>query len=648
MERSKGLPKGLVASAFALAAILAWLTFIGRGSEEVPTPVKTQPIPPNLENKEAPMLQELVASGALPPLSERLPKNPAVVVPAEQPGRYGGVWRRYAMGQDANAMGRLIYEPALRWSGDGRTIEPNLCWKYEVSRDSRVFTFWMREGVRWSDGEYLTTEDVRFWWEDFVINKDVNPVAPIWMQIQGELPDFQVLGPYKYRFVFPISYGLFLERAAWQGRMWMPKHYLKQFHINYRNRDELERLARDAGFNAWHQLFTDKALWRSNPEVPMINAWVIKNSWSSHHRIFERNPYYWKVDTEGRQLPYIDRVTHDNVQDRAALLFKLMSGDVLLQSRHVGFKDLPLFDDAIRKGKVRIIEWTESGNSGISILFNQSYTGKDLFAGNLMREKNFRWAVSYALPRREISELFLFGLGTPAQAAPIEQSPYYQYGRKYAETAIEYDLVKANWLLDELGLAPRDQEGYRLRPDGEPVAVTIDHGASTEWTQMAEYFSQRCLGSIGIKGILKPSTGLRGYTGKPQLILGGGIGRNMQLLIQPFEYIPFHRYCAWASQYGLWYLTNGARGWTPPEPLRRVLEIYDRIKTCPDQEERYRLMGQIIDLHADNLWMISSLKGIPVPVVVSPRSGNVPEDLVSSWLFFTPSNAHPEQFYLKW
>ena len=227
MERSKGLPKGLLASAFALAAILAWLTFIGRGSEEVPTPVKTQPIPPNLENREAPMLQELVAFGALPPLSQRLPKNPAVVVPAEQPGRYGGVWRRYAMGQDANAMGRLIYEPALRWSGDGRTIEPNLCWKYEVSEDSRVFTFWMREGVRWSDGEYLTTEDVRFWWEDFVINKDVNPVAPIWMQIQGELPDFQVLGPYKYRFVFPISYGLFLERAAWQGRMWMPKHYLE-------------------------------------------------------------------------------------------------------------------------------------------------------------------------------------------------------------------------------------------------------------------------------------------------------------------------------------------------------------------------------------------------------------------------------------
>ena len=338
--------------------------------------VEPLPIPPNLERKEAPVFEKLVESGALPPLPERLPKNPAVVVPADRPGRYGGVWRRYAMGQDSNAMGRLIYEPALRWSGGGRRIEPNLCWKFEVSEDSRVFTFWMREGVRWSDGHPMTTEDVRFWWEDFFLNKDLNPVAPIWMQIRGELPDFQVLGPYKYRFVFPISYGLFLERAAWQGRMWMPMHYLEQFHVNYRNRDELESLAREAGFNSWHQLFMDKAMWRSNPEVPMINAWVIKNSWSSHHRIFERNPYYWKVDTEGRQLPYIDRVTHDNVQDRAALLFKLMSGDVLLQSRHVGFKDLPLFDDAIKKGRVRIIEWTESGNSGISILFNQELHGQ--------------------------------------------------------------------------------------------------------------------------------------------------------------------------------------------------------------------------------------------------------------------------------
>jgi peptide/nickel transport system substrate-binding protein len=428
----------------------------------------------------------------------------------------------------------------------------------------------------------------------------------------------------------------------------MPKHYLKQFHANYRDVNELTAEAKKAGFNAWNQLYIDKARWHSNHEVPMESAWMPKNSWSSPHRIFERNPYYWKVDTHGRQLPYIDRVTHDNIQDRATLLFRLMSGDVLMQTRHVSFKDLPLFDNAIKKDKVKMLEWRADGNLSPYVVFNQCYMGKDAFIGDLLREKRFRFALSYALPRKEISELFFFGMGTPAQNAPIEGSPYYEYGRKYAETAIDYDLDHANRLLDELGLAARDSDGYRLRPDGKPLALTVDHRATTENAQMAEYFTQRCLKPLGIKGVLKPSTGSRLATGKHQLVFSESAGGNTQLLISPGLYIPDSIYNNWGGQYGLWVQAKGARGWKPTGDIARILEIYDEIQTCPVQEKRYELMGQIIDLHAENLWSISSVEGIPVPVVVSPRSGNVPENIVASWYFYTPSNAHPEQFYLKW
>ena len=92
------------------------------------------------------MLEQLVAAGELPPLSERLPRNPAVVEPVDRLGRYGGVWHRYAIGNDSAGMSRINYDPALRWSPDGLDIQPNMCWKYKVSEDHRVFTFWLREG----------------------------------------------------------------------------------------------------------------------------------------------------------------------------------------------------------------------------------------------------------------------------------------------------------------------------------------------------------------------------------------------------------------------------------------------------------------------------------------------------------------------
>jgi peptide/nickel transport system substrate-binding protein len=132
------------------------------------------------------------------------------------------------------------------------------------------------------------------------------------------------------------------------------------------------------------------------------------------------------------------------------------------------------------------------------------------------------------------------------------------------------------------------------------------------------------------------------------LILSEGFDRNMQLLIQPYHYIPYWRYLTWATQYGLWYESNGRSGWKPPESIARIQEIYDKIKLSADVQERHELMGQILDIHAENLWIIGGLSELPEPVIVSPRAGNIPKEVVTDWLFMSPGNAHPEQFYVKW
>ena len=592
------------------------------------------------------MLGKLVSEGKLPPLEERLPRNPAVVEPVNEPGRYGGVWRRHTIGADRAGMSRLIYDPAMRWSADGTEIKPNLCWKYGVSDDHRVFTFFLREGVRWSDGHPMTSEDVRFWLEDFILNPELNPLVPTWMQIQGQAPKIDIQGPYRFRFVFPQPYGLFLERAAWQGEMWMPRHHLEQFHVKYVPKAELAAKVEAAGFDTWYQLFLDKARWWSNHELPMITAWVIKSDWNRQHKVFERNPYYWKVDTKGRQLPYIDRVTHETFQNRETLVLNFVGGDILVQMRYVLPNDLPLFEAPIRDWTMEIYNWIATGGQALGIQLNQSYTGNDAFAREFLREKKFRWALSYALNREEISELFHFGRGKPRQPGPLEQSPYFEYGQRYVHTALEYDLAKANRLLDELGLTRRGPRGFRLRPDSKPVALTIDHSPTYETSQKAEYISQKCLSPLGIKGILKPFTGQRGYAGLAMILLGGS-GGSMQELISP-SFIPTFRHLYWATQYGLWYESNGRQGWKPPGDIARMHEIYDRIKPCPDRHERYAMMGEIWEIHAENLWVIGSLGGLPQVVLVHRRAGNVPRYVVADWVLKTPGNAHPEQFYCKW
>lgn len=242
--------------------------------------------------------------------------------------------------------------------------------------------------------------------------------------------------------------------------------------------------------------------------------------------------------------------------------------------------------------------------------------------------------------------MFYFGLGEPSQPAPIKESPYYEYVKKFAESGLEYDPEKANRLLDEPGLAQRDADGYRLHPDGKPLAPHLNYRHTPKWAQIVEFLSNACFVPLGIKGILKPNTGSGSRL--HMLNIERGNDRGMQVLIAPTGYIPYIRTHQWASQYGLWYESHGKRGWRPTGDIARVLELYDQIKVCPDKHKRYELTGRIFDLHAENLWMIGTLARLPEPLIVSPRAGNVPRHLVSDWLFMTPGNAHPEQFYCRW
>ncbi|HPC77171.1 MAG TPA: ABC transporter substrate-binding protein, partial [bacterium] len=425
--------------------------------------------------QEAPQLTELVKSGKILPVKERLPKEPLVIVPVEEVGRYGGTWRRAAIGiADASIIEtKLTAEGLVRTNPDGSKIVPNLAKRWEISRDGRVYTFYLREGLRWSDGEPFTADDITFWFNDIISNKELTPITPAWLTTAGKPVSVEKVDKYVVRFTFQQPNGVFLWQLSYDGiynKPFAPAHYLKQFHPSYVSKEELEKKAKEAGFNFWYQLFSNKNSWQ-NTEKPTINAWMVSRI-TSTQVICERNPYYWKVDTAGNQLPYIDKIVMDIVQDAEILNMRATAGELDMQERHIYLSNYTLFMENREKGNYRVLKWTTASGADPMLYVNQ--TVQDPVLRKIFQDVRFRQALSLAINREEINKLFYFGLGKPRQASLISQSPYYD--PEWEKAYVEYDLERANKLLDEMGLK-KGPDGFRLRPDGKTLAITLEFTA---------------------------------------------------------------------------------------------------------------------------------------------------------------------------
>ncbi len=255
-----------------------------------------------------------------------------VITPLERVGKYGGTWRMGLLGgQDTALLVRTIdYEHLLRWDPEWNQIIPNVAESFEASEDAKTFTFKLRDGMKWSDGQPYTADDLTFYVEDISKNKELTAN-------RGENPpDIQKIDQYTVKITFQQPNGLYLQRNCTPaGDEWTryPAHYLKKFHAKYQDKETLQRLISEANAKDWVELFRLKGMgipgtpydarWQ-NPELPTVNAWRITEPYGGNAQrvVAERNPFYWKVDTEGNQLPYIDRATFMVAQDKETLVLK--------------------------------------------------------------------------------------------------------------------------------------------------------------------------------------------------------------------------------------------------------------------------------------------------------------------------------------
>jgi len=407
--------------------------------------------------KESPMLAEKVTAGELPPVAERLPVSPKVITPFKEVGTYGGSMRVGFTGSNPG-WGGLWYiagwENLVSWSPDFSGIVPNIAESWEISEDVREYTFHLREGLKWSDGVPFTADDILFYIEDVLFNEELSIGGPVadWLPREGaEQLVVEKIDDYTVKFTFANPYGVFLYNIAqWNGRhlTWFPKHYLSQFHADY-NENVADLVAAEEGVEDWVGLFNKKASgptddtnnYFNNLDRPLLFPWVPSSILGSNPQMtMTRNPYYWKVDTEGNQLPYVDEIIGITYQDSEARTLAMISGDLDYIKDPAGGDRILFFDAADAGAPLKFSAPTSDGANTNSIHFNRNTPDAGL--AEIFANKDFRIGMSYAINRPEIIEIVYFGQGTPAQIGPLESSPL--YNEQLVNQYIEYDVEQAN------------------------------------------------------------------------------------------------------------------------------------------------------------------------------------------------------------
>jgi peptide/nickel transport system substrate-binding protein len=615
------------------------------------------------EYNEAPMLAEMVTAGELPPVDERLPEDVQVVTPVDGVGQYGGTWFEVTWDAQVPNIKMILYDPPVRWKPDYSGYEPGLFKAWEWSEDGMQVTYQLRKGVKWSDGEPFTTDDLRFWWEDLATNEDYKVIQVPWWGFNSDGSPMEVTFPDEFTMVMKWDKPQWitpyiLAQGFWEWEPLMkPRHYLEQFHPNYTEGTDYDKLE-----------LMDK--WWENPDYPVLFAWKTESYTPAERAVYVRNPYYWKVDTEGNQLPYIDRLDVAIIADENVRLLEAAAGKYNATFRATtNPTDIPvLLEQAEAKGFEVRTGWVNGAGGWPCWLINQDYPGTlenptdvDLEIGQVLRDKNFRKGISHAMNRERLIDVAWGGIGTPQQSTISPQAWHFasEEGRKvfeeWQQADASYDPDLANQMLDEAGLIDKDGDGLRDLPSGAPFELILD---LTDWggvrvsEDATESFAAD-LEAVGIKTVIKSVIG----TPEQQLRQDEGLymlrnchASEVDIWTYPDWIFPLRNNRAWPME-GLWRQTGGKEGWEPEagSAAARLQEIYDRGLAEPDINKRHELVWEAIRVHIEEgPFTLGAAGDQPMPVVIANNFCNVPETgVLGPWAPGSPGNKHPEQFWIN-
>ncbi|MYC06612.1 MAG: ABC transporter substrate-binding protein [Chloroflexi bacterium] len=643
-------------TALTLLAVILAMTLLFLASSNPPTASAQQPQTTPSAYGESPDLAAKVAAGELPPVWERLPSEPMVIPTLEDGiGKYGGTLRRFYLGPaDGCNFFRLSRASLVRYSQDGFSLIPSVARWWEVSDDGREWTFFLREGMKWSDGDDFTADDFVYQYEDVILNEELNPNPPFFLKIGAEVGSIHKVDDTTVMFKFPVPNFLFLEIVAQADEAcygstknvpWAPSHYMKQFHAKYN--PDARANAEAAEFESWTQYYDFKTQYNLNPEKPTIAPWKYANPLGDRVVRAERNPYFWAVDPAGNQLPYLDDIQLTLVDGIELGTLMAVQGDVDMQGRHIQLDQYTILKQGEADSDYEVLTWPAFAGSDVAFFFNMSLPGP---TGDAIRTKEFRQALSLAIDRSAIQEIQFLGLGEIRQSVPPPGHPHYP-GDDIARLRTEYDPDAANALLDSV-FPDKDREGFRLN-DGERIVMSITvTDAFGTWPDAAQVVG-RAWEAVGVKADVNVTTRsqhfTRWQTNEWAVMVWNeftsGFTFSSINLRAPEGIGNFH-----APGCGLWLIdANDEYAYPCLQESIDLLEMHRRGPSLPEAERNALGKGiyRTIVENQYNIGIVGLSPMVQGVIVKKNNLNNVPDTAANDWPLRTPNTGFPEQWYFE-
>ena len=640
---------------------------------------ETRPIKAPRELGESPLLAAEVKAGKLPPVKERLPERP-YVIPHRwcKPGTYGGTLLGLVDASDSPIVNEYMYgRSPLRWLNDGLDIGPGVVESWESNADASQWTLHIRKGLKWSDGQPVTSADALYWWEDMVLD-DVHPALPSDSARSGSGTAMKLRAPDDHTLVMEFDSATPLTPALLANGVnttdwFLPKHYLQQWHPKYNKKVTKKN---------WFEEHEQHANWVMDPKCPTLAGWRTATFQEGSRIVMERNPFYWCVDRDGKQLPYLDKLVFSVVQEPEVMKLQIQEGKVdYVHGAFVpiGLADISGMKRAQSRHQMDVLLWDSGSGTGSVFFFNYDYPEPKM--RELIRNPKFRQALSFGFDRAEAQKAIYFNTGEKTTGTYSPKAIEYQadaHGKQvytqWRDAYVAYDPEKAKKILDELGVRAGG-DGKRVLPGGGELVIRIDVPADlNQEHESKNNLLKRDWEALGLTVKINPLApegfGERWQTGQLMAQSSWEVGDGPDHITGPWWFVPIEPE-RWAPLHGRMWSMRGTKEekqeldvdpWkrTPPRldaepgsPIARLWDFYAEAKSEVDGVRRRKIVWEMIKIHVEHgPFFMGTVANYPQVTMHKKDLQGVPTraqlalgGMVNTWAHPTPAVYDPEAYF---